>query len=262
MVTDSGFGRLSSAWQTGRESEGAMGKALRGLDALARRAGLVPRADRGRVLWLRADLSSPMPPATVASQRQSGLDYRITAVVPELAQDCEALLRQQRPRLLVADVQWCEQVDVATLRRLHRHLPSIDWVLCWDEVSPRWLEALVSTGARGAVAYGADEIELGRTFDAVIAGEVWLPRRVLQWLYAGIVNSPEASTSSLSFSSSLPLEDSRLTLREAEVVDLLRHGLTNREISARLGVSINTVKKHVASAYEKRGLRSRRQVQE
>ena len=32
------------------------------------------------------------------------------------------------------------------------------------------------------------------------------------------------------------------------------------EIAVRLGVSVNTVKKHLASTYEKHGLRSRRQA--
>jgi DNA-binding NarL/FixJ family response regulator len=247
--------------QTGRGS-GVLGITLRGLDALARRAGLATAADRGRVLWLRSDLSSPMPPASAASQRHSSLDYQIATLVPELMQDVEAVLREQHPRLLVADVHWCERVGTATLRRLRRRLPHVDWVLCWDEVSPRWLEILVCTGARGAVTADVDEIELARTFDAVAAGEVWLPRRVLQWLYATIVTTSEhtEAISTQPFSSSLPVGDSRLTDREAEALDLLRQGLTNREIALRLGVSINTVKKHLANTYEKRGVRSRRQM--
>jgi two-component system, NarL family, nitrate/nitrite response regulator NarL len=91
-----------------------------------------------------------------------------------------------------------------------------------------------------------------------------LPRRVMQWLYASIVDAPAhvEGESTQPFSSSLPATDSRLTVREAEVVSLLRQGLTNHQIGDRLGVSINTVKKHVASAYEKRGIRSRRQTLE
>ncbi len=222
-------------------------------------------ADRGTVMWLHADmsdLSEAQHPPTVVSLRNGGLTYRIGGVVPALTDDLEGLLRRHHPRLLVADVQWCSIVGPRALRHLHRHVPHIDWVLCWDEVSPRWLESLICTGARGAVMKGADEADLARCFDAVLAGEVWLPRRVLQWLYASIVEAPGTESVSRRSRSHRPCPslDSRLTSREAEVVSLLRQGLTNREIALRLDVSINTVKKHVASAYEKHGIRSRRQT--
>jgi DNA-binding NarL/FixJ family response regulator len=263
VADDSGFGRLSQAWQVSR-SVGVVELARRGIDSLARRAGWPGAANRGSVLWLHADLSTfsdPSHASTLSSLRSASLTYRIVGVVPALTEDLEGLLRRYQPRLVVADVQWCEIVGPRVLRQLHRHLPSIDWILCWDEVSPRWLETLVCTGARGAVMDDADETDLVRTFDAVLAGEVWLPRRVLQWLYATIVETPTTEGESTQpFSSSLPATDSRLTMREAEVASLLRQGLTNREIGERLGVSINTVKKHVASAYEKRGIRSRRQT--
>lgn len=264
MTTDSGFGRLSQAWQVKGPSN-VVELAKRGIGELARRAGWPVPADRGTVMWLHADmadLSEAQHPPTVVSLRNSGLTYRIGGVVPALTDDLEGLLRRHHPRLLVADVQWCSIVGPRALRHLHRHVPHIDWVLCWDEVSPRWLESLICTGARGAVMKGADEADLARCFDAVLAGEVWLPRRVLQWLYASIVDAPGAESVSTTqpFSSTLPSLDSRLTSREAEVVTLLRQGLTNREIALRLDVSINTVKKHVASAYEKQGIRSRRQT--
>ena len=266
MANDSGFGRLTQAWQVSHSTD-VVELAKRGFGALARRAGWPVAADRGRVLWLHADMASftnPSHPATLASLRSAGLTYRIGGLVPALTEDLERLLQHHRPRLLVADVQWCNIVGPRVLRQLHRHMPHIDWILCWDEVSPRWLETLVCTGARGAVMDDADEAELARTFDAVLAGEVWLPRRVLQWLYATIVDAPShvEGESTQPFSSSLPATDSRLTAREAEVVNLLRQGLTNHQIGDRLGVSINTVKKHVASAYEKRGIRSRRQTLE
>jgi DNA-binding NarL/FixJ family response regulator len=263
MGTDSDFGRLTQAWQGGRGTS-MVELAKRGLGSLARRAGWPLSPEQGTVLWLHADLSSfttQSHPSTLASLRNTGLTYHIGGLVPALTEDLEGLLRRHHPRLLVADVQWCDIVGLRALRQLHRHAPHIDWILCWDEVSPRWLDTLVHTGARGAVMADADEAELARTFDAVIAGEVWLPRRVLQWLYATIVEPPSAEGESTQpYSSSLSAPDSNLTERESEVVGLLRHGLTNREIAVRLGVSINTVKKHVANAYEKRGVRGRRQM--
>lgn len=48
-----------------------------------------------------------------------------------------------------------------------------------------------------------------------------------------------------------------LTLREQQVVGLMREGLANKAIAARLLISTHTVKSHVRSAMEKTGLRTR-----
>jgi DNA-binding CsgD family transcriptional regulator len=50
---------------------------------------------------------------------------------------------------------------------------------------------------------------------------------------------------------------SSLTATEHRVVDLIREGLTNREIGARLFISPRTVQTHVSHILAKTGLRSR-----
>lgn len=48
-----------------------------------------------------------------------------------------------------------------------------------------------------------------------------------------------------------------LTKREADVLDLLAEGLGNKEIAARLGLSIDTVRAYLRTSYEKLHVRSR-----
>ncbi len=51
-----------------------------------------------------------------------------------------------------------------------------------------------------------------------------------------------------------------LMVREDGVLMLMRRGLTNKVIATRLGISVNTVKKHLSSVFDKRGLHRRRQT--
>jgi DNA-binding NarL/FixJ family response regulator len=54
-----------------------------------------------------------------------------------------------------------------------------------------------------------------------------------------------------------PAGELPLTSREADVLELLAAGLTNREIATRLFISEKTVGTHVGHIYEKLGVHSR-----
>lgn len=257
MSSDSSFSRLTDAWNASAPGR-AMSMARRSIAALARGAGLQTRPDPYRVLWVDDGDTSALPRA-VTSLAHARRNYRIEAFAPDNDTALETLLHEQRPRLMVVDVNWCARVGDAAVRRLHRHACGTDWVLRWDAPSLRWLKTLMHSGARGAVLRTSDEAALARAFDAVLGGEIWLPRQVMQWLYATLIDAPGLEPAASLPSSAWPA-DSELTVRESEVMDLIRHGLTNRELGERLGVSINTVKKHAANAFEKRGIRSRRQT--
>lgn len=68
-------------------------------------------------------------------------------------------------------------------------------------------------------------------------------------------NEP-AGRQGLFHESRLPLPES-LTPREMEVLNLLASGLANREIAARLGLSLSTVKSHIQNIYGKLGVNRR-----
>jgi DNA-binding CsgD family transcriptional regulator len=58
----------------------------------------------------------------------------------------------------------------------------------------------------------------------------------------------------------LDIEDVGLTPREGEIIGLIVSGLSNREISESLQLSINSVKTYIRSAYRKMGVERRTQA--
>ena len=55
-------------------------------------------------------------------------------------------------------------------------------------------------------------------------------------------------------------EPIRLSRREAQCVELLCHGLSNREIAERLGLAETTITMHIRRARERLGARTREQA--
>jgi DNA-binding CsgD family transcriptional regulator/PAS domain-containing protein len=61
-------------------------------------------------------------------------------------------------------------------------------------------------------------------------------------------------------SNSVPVESPILTLGELRVIEMLALNLSNKEISSRLGISVNTVKFHLNNAYRKTGAKNRAEL--
>jgi DNA-binding NarL/FixJ family response regulator len=188
------------------------------------------------------------------------------AVTPFRPGDLEHLLVEFQPRVLLIDVALVERLGLQELRRVHRRLPATDWMLLWNEPSVEAFELAVRALMRGCEKWDAPLPHLERAVTAVIAGEVWFPRQALQSLYLSLL----AATQTHSTSGPMPLDEAEperraaggnlaLTSREIEALALMRQGLSNKQIAERLNISINTVKKHLAHAFDKRGLHNRRQ---
>lgn len=52
----------------------------------------------------------------------------------------------------------------------------------------------------------------------------------------------------------------KLTLRQIDVMNLVSHGMTNKEIARKLGISENTVRAHLAAIFQEMGVNSRTEV--
>jgi DNA-binding NarL/FixJ family response regulator len=109
-------------------------------------------------------------------------------------------------------------------------------VLLFRSVTDDRLRAAAQCGAVGFVEQDADPASIGRAIVAAARGDALVSAEIIG-----------AFTGSVSFS---PAEDS-LTAREQEVRALVEEGLPDKQIAARLDISVKTVEKHVGSILRK-----------
>jgi DNA-binding NarL/FixJ family response regulator len=108
-------------------------------------------------------------------------------------------------------------------------------------------------GASGFLLKDATTAELIRAVQVVAAGDALLAPSVTRRLIADFARMPPAVTHS-------PAALDVLTSREAEVLKLIGHGMSNAEISDALSITGETTKTYVKRILAKLGLRDRAQA--
>ena len=152
-----------------------------------------------------------------------------------------------------------EQLSDAEMRRmleLRCAYPAVRWILACHSTSTRWAELVIQFHARGFVDIN-DASGIGRGIEAVLAGDLWFPRWLANALYNKLLSALRSAR--LDVGHFAETECAALTSRETNALELMCKGFSNKEIARDLAISVNTVKKHLKAAFNKRGLHSRRQ---
>lgn len=174
-------------------------------------------------------------------------------VVGEAANGKEALLqaRDLKPDIVVMDLSMPELNGLQATERLRTERPEIKIIALTAHEDEGYLSLLCKAGASGYVLKRSAGEELIQAIGAVARGgvhyEATLASRALARQMAGTPASREPLSAELSD-------------REKEVLTRLAWGYSNKEIAAKLGLSVKTVETYKVRVGEKLGLRSRTQM--
>ncbi|MFO0847223.1 MAG: response regulator transcription factor [Gemmataceae bacterium] len=147
-----------------------------------------------------------------------------------------------RPDVVVMDVSMPGGGGAAATERIRRAAPGVKVLALTAHEDRGYLRLMLAAGASGYVLKRAAAAELVRAIRCVAGGEVYLDPAVAGELLPAAPADPPA----------VELSD-----RETEVVRLIALGYSNKEIAARLGLSVKTVETYKARSLEKLGLHSR-----
>ena len=154
-----------------------------------------------------------------------------------------------RPDLVVMDVSIPQLNGLATTQLLTARFPAVHVLILTRHADQGYVQELLKAGARGYVLKQSRAAEVLAAIRAVARGGTYLDPAVAE----------KALSTQLGRRTRVGAESvaSGLSAREGEVLRLVAWGYSNKEIAARLDVSVKTVETHKANAMQKLGMRNR-----
>jgi DNA-binding NarL/FixJ family response regulator len=177
-------------------------------------------------------------------------------VLAASADVAEALqkVREAKPDVVLLDFGLADHDSLSLTTTVHAEVPSARVIVMGLLPAQEDVANYVHAGASGFIMKDASFDDFFATIRAVAGGAEILPKALTNSLFSQIARNVAQTTRAN------VLEAVQLTNRERQVIDLLGEGLSNKEISTRLGIAIHTVKSHVHNVLEKLALRSRLEV--
>jgi DNA-binding NarL/FixJ family response regulator len=140
--------------------------------------------------------------------------------------------------------------DAAAARDLLESAPGARVVALAAPESEEDIIALAEAGVLGYVTRDESLDELVTTIESVARDEM----ACSPWMATVLVRRVQA------LAAERPRPTQRLTAREAEILELIAQGLSNKEIAAGLFIEVTTVKNHVHNILEKLGVSRREEA--
>jgi DNA-binding NarL/FixJ family response regulator len=158
-------------------------------------------------------------------------------------EDGEEVVKQalaMRPNVVLMDVALVGLDGIEATRRLHDQAPDIPVLVLSARTELHVVRAALDAGAAGYVLKRVSGSELRDAVRSVAQGGTFLSPEVLAAVRAGTRTDPARAE-----------DPGVLTRREAEILQLIALGNSNREISTVLGLSVKTVETHRMHVMEK-----------
>jgi two-component system response regulator NreC len=163
--------------------------------------------------------------------------------------------QELKPNVLLLDMSMPGPDGIEITRQLQKLLPETRILILTVHEDERLVREALHAGAAGYIIKRAFDTELTNAIRAVAQGNLYIHPALTRALLKDQAGpQPPGSGEAGSESSD---EESPLTRRETEVLQLIAKGYTNRQVADALSLSVRTVETHRANLMGKLGVTSR-----
>jgi two-component system, NarL family, nitrate/nitrite response regulator NarL len=186
---------------------------------------------------------------TDAIQRNSHI--RVVGCATSCAELISAV-RENQPDIAVVStrLQDGDSAGLLALQELRALQPQTRVIMLLDEDKADLVVDAFRHGARGIFCRTGESAELRKCVQVVHDGQIWANNRQLEHIVGAVMQAPAPKFSKIKL----------LTKREEEVARLVAAGLSNREVSEKLGLSQHTVKNYLSRVFENLGISNRTEL--
>ena len=164
-------------------------------------------------------------------------------------QEAVSMVSELDPDVVLMDIVMPKLTGVEATRLIKKSKPSTCILILTAYSDIRYILGLLEAGASGYLLKSARSDEIVGAIRAVRAGESVLDSLATRKLLERVVSLTKESDESK--------EKGQLSPREIEILRLAARGMSNRDIAAKLELSMRTVKAHLSNIFNKMRCSSR-----
>ena len=162
-----------------------------------------------------------------------------------------------RPDIVLMDIRMPDMDGIVATRQVKQVTPTASVIMLTMYENPDYLFEAVKAGASGYVLKDVAGPDLLAAIHTVVEGGSLLNQEVVSRFLRRLVADAEQAAAQPAATEAGP---ERLTPREVEVLRLIAAGLSNKQIAARLSVTVATVKTHLEHILQKMQVSDRTQA--
>jgi len=169
-------------------------------------------------------------------------------VVGEAGDGREAicLAEKLKPHVMVVDLGMPELNGLDAIRHMRREQPEVELLVFSMHDSEELIREAFSAGARGYVLKTDAAADLTEAVKSLSRHKPFFTPRISEVILSSLVSSSAGESRTCE-----PIAHGPLSAREREILQLLAENKSNKEIAARLAISVRTVETHRRSIMQK-----------